>query len=98
MVRGSLPLTIMVYGGLLVFLRSNLRSPGPAIAIWLAVMAFEVGFTPLQYFRFVGFVPLILVVSTVFRRRRSDDGRTRHRSTTTREGGCFTRDNCSTAV
>lgn len=61
MVRGSLPLTIMVYGGLLVFLRSNLRSPGPAIAIWLAVMAFEVGFTPLQYFRFVGFVPLILV-------------------------------------
>jgi hypothetical protein len=61
MVRGSLPLTIMVYGGLLVFLRSNLQSPGPAIAIWLAVMAFEVGFTPLQYFRFVGFVPLILV-------------------------------------
>lgn len=60
MVRGSLPLAFMVYGGLLLFLRSNLRSPSAALSIWLAVMAFEVGFTPLQYFRFVGFVPLIM--------------------------------------
>jgi hypothetical protein len=50
----------MVYGGLLLFLRSNLQSPRAALAIWLAVMAFEVGFAPTQYFRFVGSLPLTL--------------------------------------
>jgi hypothetical protein len=60
MLRGSVPLTVMVYGGLLLFLRSNLQSPRAALAIWLAVMAFEVGFAPTQYFRFVGSLPLTL--------------------------------------
>jgi hypothetical protein len=60
MVRGSLPLAVMVYGGLLLFLRYNLQSRTAALWIWLVIMAFEIAFTPLQYFRFVGFLPLAL--------------------------------------
>jgi hypothetical protein len=61
MLRGSLPLTLAVYGGLLMFLLANLTSRNVALWIWAVVLAFEVGFTPLQYFRFLGFVPFMIV-------------------------------------
>jgi hypothetical protein len=61
MLRGSFPLMIAVYGGLYLFLRSNLRTGSTALWIWTVIAAFEVGFTPLQYFRFVGFVPFLIV-------------------------------------
>jgi hypothetical protein len=61
MVRGSLPLVAAMYGGLFFFLRANLRAPGVAMWLFLVMLAFEVGFTPLHYFRFLGFVPFMIV-------------------------------------
>ena len=61
LLRGSIPLLIAVYGGLFAFLHYNLRSRAVAQWIFIVVVAFEVGFTPLQYFRFVGLLPLLIV-------------------------------------
>ncbi len=60
LLRGSLPLLVAVYGGLWVFLRANLQ-PRTAAWIWVCTVAFEIGFTPLQYFRFVALAPLLVV-------------------------------------
>lgn len=59
--RGSIPLLLAVYGGLFAFLRYNLRSRAQAHWIFVVIVAFEIGFTPLQYFRFVGLLPLLIV-------------------------------------
>jgi len=61
LLRGSVPLLIAVYGGLWLFLRTNLDDRRSALWLWVCVVLFEVGFTPLQYFRFLGFVPLLVV-------------------------------------
>lgn len=61
LLRGSLPLLIAVYGGLWLFLRTNLDDRLSAAWLWVSVVLFEVGFTPLQYFRFLGFVPFLVV-------------------------------------
>lgn len=61
LLRGSVPLVVLVYGGLLLFLRYNLKDGRAALWIWTVVVLFEVGFTPLQYFRFVGFVPFMIM-------------------------------------
>ncbi len=61
LLRGSVPLLIAVYGGLWLFLRTNLADRRSALWLWVCVVLFEVGFTPLQYFRFLGFVPLLVV-------------------------------------
>ena len=59
--RGSVPLLLAVYGGLWLFLVSNLASRRTAAWIWFCTVLFEIGFTPLQYFRFVAFVPFLVV-------------------------------------
>jgi hypothetical protein len=59
--RGSIPLLLAVYGGLFLSLRYNILSPSAATWLWCVVVLFEVGFTPLMYFRFVGFAPLLVV-------------------------------------
>ncbi len=61
LLRGSLPLLVAIYGGLWLFLRTNLDDRRSAQWLWVCVVLFEVGFTPLQYFRFLGFVPLMVV-------------------------------------
>ena len=61
LLRGSVPLLVAVYGGLWLFLRANLADRRAAVWIWVCTVLFEVGFTPLQYFRFVAFVPLLVV-------------------------------------
>lgn len=61
LLRGSVPLVAAVYGGLWVFLRTNLRDPRSATWLWACTVLFEVAFTPLQYFRFVAFLPLFVV-------------------------------------
>jgi hypothetical protein len=58
--RGSLPLLVAVYGGLFLFLRYNLYSRSIAYWLWLIIIMFETGFTPLMYFRFVAFVPFLI--------------------------------------
>ena len=61
LLRGSVPLLVAVYGGLWLFLRTNLDDRRSAAWLWVCVVLFEVGFTPLQYFRFLGFVPFLVV-------------------------------------
>jgi len=61
LLRGSVPLLLAVYGGLWLFLRRNLADSRAATWIWACTVLFEIGFTPLQYFRFVGVLPLIVV-------------------------------------
>ena len=59
--RGSLPLVVVVYGGVLAFAMGNLRSRFDGILLGCLIAAFELGFTPLQYFRFLAVLPLIVV-------------------------------------
>jgi hypothetical protein len=61
MLRGSVPLVAAVYGGLFLFLWTNLRAHGSAVWLFIVIAAFEVGFTPLHYFRFLGFAPFMVV-------------------------------------
>jgi hypothetical protein len=59
--RGSVPLLVAVYGALWLFLRANLADGRTAAWIWFCTTLFEIAFTPLQYFRFVAFVPFLVV-------------------------------------
>ena len=61
LLRGSLPLLLTVYGGFFLFLRFNLRDRRAALWLWCLVVLFEVAHPVLQYFRFVAFVPLLVV-------------------------------------
>lgn len=61
LLRGSVPLLLAVYGGLWLFLRRNLADSRAATWIWACTLLFEIGFTPLQYFRFVGVLPLLVM-------------------------------------
>ena len=61
LLRGSVPLLLAVYGGWWLFLRANLTDRRAAAWIWACTVLFEIGFTPLQYFRFVAFVPFLVV-------------------------------------
>ena len=61
LLRGSLPLLLTVYGGLFIFLKANLKSKTTALFSFLVIIAFEIGFTPLLYFRFLGFLPFMIV-------------------------------------
>ena len=62
LLRGSLPFTLFLYGGWFALCAETLSSR--AAALWLTVLTigFEIGFTPLQYLRFVGFMPLYFCV------------------------------------
>jgi hypothetical protein len=61
MVRGSLPLVVLVYVGFWRFLDRNLRRRGDVLCLFLVTCAFEVGYTPLQLFRFTSFLPFLIV-------------------------------------
>jgi hypothetical protein len=59
--RGSVLLPVFIYLGLYLWLRRNLLDRRLARTFWLAIVAFEIGFTPLIFFRFVGVLPFLLV-------------------------------------
>ena len=59
--RLSAFLLLAVYGGLWLFLVTNLADRRSATWLWVWTVLFEIGFTPLQYFRFVAFVPFLVV-------------------------------------
>jgi hypothetical protein len=66
--RGSLPLILAVYGGLLRFLVTNLASVRMAVWLWVVIVAAEVALTPLQYFRFLAILPSTIVALNTFGR------------------------------
>jgi hypothetical protein len=61
LLRGGFPAVLCVYGGLLAFFRRNVRGAAAAVWLWAVTTAFEIGFQPLQSFRFVGLLPLYVV-------------------------------------
>ena len=40
---------------------TNLADRRSAAWLWICIVLFEIGFTPLQYFRFLGFMPFLVV-------------------------------------
>jgi len=51
LLRGSIPLLLLMYAGLYRFLRYNLSSRYHALTLFFVIVAFETGFTALSYFR-----------------------------------------------
>jgi hypothetical protein len=61
MLRGSVPLLVLVYFGVYRFLRFNLKSRSHARILFLLIVAFETGFTVLTYIRTFYLLPLVVV-------------------------------------
>jgi hypothetical protein len=61
LLRGSLPLFLMTYFGFAYLLVRNLRLRGDALWLFAVTFAFEIGYTPLQSFRFTAFLPFAMV-------------------------------------
>jgi hypothetical protein len=62
MLRGSLPLLFLMYGGLFYFLRRNMISRFHAIFFFVAVVMFELGITTLVNFRAQCLFPVFVVI------------------------------------
>ena len=65
LLRGSIPGMLITYGGLYAFLRQNIGDLFTARWLWVVTIAFEAGFPPLQYFRFVAALPLLVAYAHV---------------------------------
>jgi len=60
MLRGSLPLVLLIYSGCVIFLTSNLRDKKDMLVIIGAVFVFEVGFAILPFARMMFAFPFVL--------------------------------------
>ncbi len=61
LLRGSIPLLLLIYFGLYRFLRYNLTSKSHALMLFLVIIAFETGFTAFTYFRTLFLLPFFVV-------------------------------------
>jgi hypothetical protein len=61
LLRGSLPLLILIYGCYWLFLRANLKRRVDVWLIFLVTFAFEFGATTLTYLRFLWLIPFLCV-------------------------------------
>jgi len=61
MVRGSFLMLFSIYGGLYIFLSKNLRRQHTAIFLFLLILAAEIGFTHIKYFRLTSLLPFVVV-------------------------------------
>jgi len=61
MLRGSVPLLLLVYGGLFYFFRRNMISRFHAVFLFVAVVMFELGITTLINFRALCLIPVFVV-------------------------------------
>lgn len=59
--RGSVALPVFIYFALFVWLRHNIIDRRVAVTVCAAIVAFEIGFTPLVFFRFFGVLPFLLI-------------------------------------
>jgi len=60
MLRGSLPLVLLIYSGCVIFLTSNLRDKKDALVIIGAVFVFEIGFAILPFARMMFAFPFLI--------------------------------------
>jgi hypothetical protein len=61
LLRGSVPLLLLTYCGFAYLLVRNLRNRRDALWLFAVTCAFEIGYTPLQLFRFTSFLPYMIV-------------------------------------
>jgi len=61
LLRGSIPLLVLVYLGLYRFLRHNLPSRVHVLTLFLAIVMFETGFTVLMYYRTACLLPFSVI-------------------------------------
>ncbi len=61
LLRGSVILVVVVYGGLLYFLRRTLQSRRDAYLLFAVIVFFELGFSSLTYFRMLYFLPFCVI-------------------------------------
>jgi hypothetical protein len=61
LLRGSLPFLIAIYAALYFFFRGNLASRRTAVWLCVVTAAFDLGFTPLEYFRCLAFFPFVVM-------------------------------------
>jgi hypothetical protein len=67
--RGSVPLVLMVYGGLFFFLRRNLVARADAYLIFFAIIAFEAGYSTLiTGYRTLCLIPFFIIYLNHLRR------------------------------
>jgi hypothetical protein len=59
--RGSVPLLLLIYVGLYRFLRHNLQSRAHVLTLFFVILGFETGFTALTYFRTAYLLPLVVI-------------------------------------
>ena len=61
LLRGSLPFLIAIYAALFFFFRGNLASVRTAVWLCVVTAAFDLGFTPLEYFRCLALFPFVVM-------------------------------------
>jgi hypothetical protein len=61
LLRGSVPLLMLIYFGLYRFLRYNLVSRSHALTLFFVIIAFETGFTAFTYFRTLYLLPFFVI-------------------------------------
>jgi hypothetical protein len=71
MLRGSIPLVCLMYVGLYVFLQHNCPSRTFSLMLFLTIVAFELGFVSLTYFRTLIFLPFLAIYPRYFVRVNS---------------------------
>lgn len=62
MLRGSIPLLVLIFGGLYYFLRRNLVSRVHTYFLFIATVIFELGMTTLTFIRMLYLLPVFVVV------------------------------------
>ncbi|MGH9161293.1 MAG: hypothetical protein ACRD2X_15085 [Vicinamibacteraceae bacterium] len=78
LLRGSLPLVLLVYGGLYGFLRSNLRSRTDVRWLYIVILAFDLGIVSLFSFRITSFLVFMIVYLNSLERSRSTGVQAEH--------------------
>jgi hypothetical protein len=79
LLRGSVILVFLVYGGLFFFLRRSLLSKVDAHWLFLVILGFELGFTALTNFRALYLLPFLVMYLNALRRSEADPAGHSHR-------------------
>jgi len=61
LLRGSLPLLLLIYGGLYIFLCDNMTARRDALALFIVIVLFETGFPILLHLRTLYLLPFFVV-------------------------------------
>jgi len=71
LLRGSVPLVVLVYGALVCWIRTEVRDAGHRRQLLVAVLLFELGFSALTFFRFALLLPFVVAYLNYVSARRA---------------------------